>query len=197
MKFWAIIAIGLGGYICLVNWISLYQSWRTKKHISSVPLVGAVLLGLGLAYFEKTRYFAFLSIVADWGTILLIICIPSLVKQFWEVSGFNLIQTFVGNSKGVKYQLKLYKKGIFVIHADIEPPQIANKYGAKISHYGLQGRWSKSEGIIQLTEYDKDRVATLRKTDDKYLVSEINYPIDRTDKYDLLDGVEFILSNAR
>jgi hypothetical protein len=195
MKFLAIIAIGLGGYISLMNWVILYQSWRTKKFVSAVPIFGALFLGLGLAYFEKTRYYAFLSVIADYGTLIFIISIPSLIKMFWDVSRFNLIRTFAGNTKYTKYELKLYKKGIFVIRAEVEPPQIAEEHGAKIGEFGLQGKWEEKDNVIQLTEYYKDRSLTLIKTDNKYITKEINYPQDNMYKYDMLDGIEFILSN--
>lgn len=193
MKFLAIIAIGLGGYISFVNWLSLYQSWKTRKFVSSVPIVGALLLGFGLAYFEKTRYYAFLCVIADYGTLVLIISTPSLIKQFWQISRFNLIQSFVGHAGHTKYELKLYKKGIFVIEAEVEPTQIANEHGAMISQFGFQGKWEEKEGSIQLTEYDNDRVLNLTKTDNEYLAGETNYPEDRKYKYDLLHGIEFML----
>ncbi len=189
---YAIIAIGLGGIFSLSNWVGLYKSWRNKKFVSPVPIVGALLLGLGLSYFEKTRYYAFLSAFVDYGTLVLIISTPSLAKQFWEVSRFNLIQTFVGQAEHTKYELKLYRKGIFVIEADVEPPQIANEYGVKISHFGFQGKWDEKKGIIQLSRYDGDRTAKVIKTGNNYLASEDNYPEDRKYKYDLLNNIEFI-----
>ncbi len=122
MKTLAIIAIGLGSIISLSNWATIYLSWETTKFVSSVPLFGALFLGLGLALFEKTRYYALLCPVADYGTLILIVSIPRLIKEEWETSNFNLIQTLlIGKSEHTKYVLKLYRKGIFIIQAVLKP----------------------------------------------------------------------------
>lgn len=189
----AITGIVLGSIISFLNWMTLYQSWRTKKSVSPVPIFGALLLGFGLAYFERTRYYASLCVIADYGTLAMIASTPRLVREFWETSRLNLLQTFVGHTKYIEYTLKLYRKGIFVIEADVEPPQIANEYGAKISHFGFEGRWEDKDGVIQLTEYNDNRMVRMENSGDKYLASETNYPEEKEYKYDMLNGIEFVL----
>ena len=197
MKTLAIIAIGLGLVISISNWATIYLSWRTKKFVSSVPIFGALFLGLGLAFFEKTRYYALLCLIADYGTLVLIISIPRMVREEWKTCNFNLIQTFVGESKHTKYVLKLYRKGVFVIKAEVKPPQPTNEYGAQLLMFGFLGKWEDNKGSIELKGYDGNREIKLTKTNGKYLVKETNYPVDREYKYDLLNGVEFVLLSKK
>jgi len=197
MKALAIIAIGLGSLIALYNWATVYLSWRTKKFVSSIPIFGALFLGLGLIFFEKTRYYALLCLVADYGTLILIASLPRLIKEECKTSNFNLIQTFAGKSKCTEYVLKLYKKGLFVIKVEVEPSQRVNGHGAKISQFGFIGKWEEDKGTIELKEYDGNRKAKLIESNGKYLVKEANYPIDRQYKYDFLDGIEFISLNKK
>jgi hypothetical protein len=197
MKILAIIMIALGGFISFVNWMTLYQSWKTKKFVSSIPLFGAIFLGAGLACFQKTRNYAFLSLVADYGTLVFIISAPKLLSQFWQTSSSNLFQAFDGQSQSFKYKLNLYNNETFVIDAKAQYSQPANEYGARIEQFGLCGKWENNEGIIYLTKYDNNRVLKLIKTDDnKYIAEEINYPQDRKYKYDLMNGIMFSLSIA-
>lgn len=195
MTFMAIIMITLGSIISLLNWMTLYESRRTKKFVSSVPIFGALCLGLGLASFEKSRSYAFLCVVVDYGTLVFIISIPSLVKQFWEISRFNLLDTFVAHTMHTEYKLKLYKKGIFAIEAEVKPPQIIDERGTKVSHFGFQGKWEDKEGTIQLTEFQDDRTVKLTRTGDRYLATEFDYPQDKEFSYDSLNEIEFVLVN--
>jgi len=88
----AILSILLGGYISLANWIFLYQAIRDRnKDIDShptPPLVGAFFLGLGLYCFEITRPYFLFSIVADWGTLFLVISLPKLIYMFCKHGRF-------------------------------------------------------------------------------------------------------------
>ena len=186
-------AILLGGLISGANWVYLYQSWRTKRFVSSIPLIGALLLLFGLCQFKMTRPYAWIAIIADYGTLVFIYSFPHLCREFWSTSRFNLIREYVGSSDTQRYNLKLYKKGIFVIRSEVDPPQPANEHGAQISSFGFQGKWNDSEDEIKLSEYAEDRILNLKKTNDKLTATELNYPQDREYKYDLLNGIEFTL----
>ncbi len=190
MKVVAIITIILGGLVSLGNWGTLYQSWRTKHFVSSVPLVGAILLCLGLLYFDITRPYAWLGLIADYGTIVFICSIPFLAKQFWGTSTFNLAREYIGNSNDKSFRLKLFKKGIFTIESKVDMKKIDINYGACIG-FGLTGKWHESNNIITLTDYADNRMVILKKKDDKYLSEETNYPKDKKNPYDCLDAIEF------
>ena len=189
----AISAIVLGCLLSMLNWVSIIQSARAKRFVSPVPLIGALFLGLGLAYFEKTRAYAILSVVADYGTLALILALPRLTREFWETSKVNLINTYIAISQYPRYELRLYKKGVFVINVKFEPPQTANDHGAKISEFSLQGKWEGSENDIECRQYADDRVLRLVDKGDGYLAEESNYPQDRKYPYDHIDGIRFVL----
>lgn len=191
----AVIAIALGCLVSMLNWASLIQSAITKKLASPVPLIGALFLGLGLSYFEKARPYVILSIIADYGTLVLIISLPRLIREFWVTRRFNLVRTCVANSQNAKYELRLYRKGVFVINVKFEPPQTANEHGAKISEFGLQGKWEEGKDVIECHQYADDRILRLIDKGDSYLAKESNYPQDRKYRYDHLNGIRFMLSS--
>ncbi len=192
MKIVALISIVLGSFICFCNWYTIYDSWRKKRFVSAVPAIGALFLGLGLAYFEKTRPYAIFSIVADYGTLIFLIAIPRLAKELWSTSKINLTKSLIGNNDIADYKLKLFKKEIFVLEVTFSPPQIANEHGAKIVSFGFQGNWQESEGSILLTDYNADRTLELTKSNCNYIAKEFNYPDDAEYRYDQLDGITFI-----
>lgn len=193
MRLIGFIAIFLGGAISFANWFSLYQTWRTNKFISSVPLIGAFLLGFGLWQFQTTRPYAWLSVVADYGTLIFIYSFPFLVRDFWSTSRINLIKEYVGKSDNARISLNLYKKGVFVIRLEFDPPQSANHYGAQIGSLGLQGKWEVSGDQIQLSEYAENRILYFREENGRFIATELNYPEGREFTYDLLDGIEFTI----
>lgn len=68
----AAIAVAIGTLICLANWSVLVMSGR--RHVSVAPLVGAGFLFVGLRGFPVTESWAWLSPLADWGTLSLYNC---------------------------------------------------------------------------------------------------------------------------
>lgn len=62
----AIAALILGAALCIMNWLTLFFSWKEKRFISAVPVMGAALLGFGLLYFPATRPFAWVGIIVDY-----------------------------------------------------------------------------------------------------------------------------------
>ena len=54
----ALLLIALGGYVAVLNWVMVIQSPRTGRFGSPVPVVGALLLGAGLALLPPTRHYA-------------------------------------------------------------------------------------------------------------------------------------------
>ncbi len=88
MRIYSFLSLLLGGIICLANWIWFYQAVRdrlkgTDPH-PTPPLVGAFFLGVGLAGFEATRPYALLAIVADWGTLYLLISTPRIIVSLFR-----------------------------------------------------------------------------------------------------------------
>ena len=193
MEYIGIIAIIIGGLISLANWGCLYRSWKTKRHISSVPLVGAILLIFGLFQFEGTRPYAWIGIVVDYGTLVFICSIPFLIREFWSTSRVNLIREYDGSSSTTHHNLKLYKNGVFVIESKVDPPRPANEYGALIGSFGFQGKWTETGNSINLSDYAEDRTLNLQESNGKLISRETNYPDDKEHQYDSLEDIEFRL----
>jgi len=194
LKIYAIIALCLGGYISLINWVSFFLNimHKGKGFHSPVPVVGALFLGLGLACFETTRKYAFLSIIVDHGTLVFIIAIPYLVKEAWRTSRFCRLKTFRAKTDIAGYELNLYKHNNFVLKINYAPPQIANEHGAKIITSGISGTWQELDGVIAFAEtYGKS--FKLVFNNGKYRMEEPDYPENKKFRYDCLDGIEFVL----
>ena len=83
--------IVLGSAVSLLNWFTLVVSLRGDRFVSVVPLIGALLLGRGLGLVPQTPPFAWLAVIADYGTLVLIISLPRLAYSFWSTSRFNRI----------------------------------------------------------------------------------------------------------
>jgi hypothetical protein len=191
MKIIAIIALVIGGLISSGNWSTIYQSHKDKRHVSTIPILGAIFLGIGLTYFKATRPLALLCLIADYGTLLLIISTPRLINEAWKTSRFNLVNALAGCSQYTEYKLNLYKKGIFVIRAKVNPPQATNEHGALIKEFGFERQWEQKKNVIVLSRYANNREVTLVQSNNKYISRESNYPKDRKCNYDMLDGIEF------
>ena len=81
IRVFALVCIVFGALFSLMNWVMVIETRRTGRFHSVVPFVGAVLLGAGLALLPQTRHFAWLAILADCGTLMLIYSLPQLIRQ--------------------------------------------------------------------------------------------------------------------
>jgi hypothetical protein len=82
----AAIAVVIGTLICIANWYALIVTASGLRHVSGAPLIGATFLFLGLRGFPATESWAWLSPLADWGTLSLLIALPQLYRQAQETS---------------------------------------------------------------------------------------------------------------
>jgi len=111
----AVALMCLGGLIALLNWWYLFLSWRTGQFHSPLPLIGALLLGGGMLLLPSTRLFAWVGLLADFGTLALLLAMPRIVNEMWSTSGYNLLEEYVGN-RGIKtVNLCLFRNGVFTI----------------------------------------------------------------------------------
>ena len=44
-----IVLLALGGFLVLGNWVCLAEAWRSRKHVSLIPFIGALLAFAGAA----------------------------------------------------------------------------------------------------------------------------------------------------
>ena len=186
----ATIAITLGALIALFNWFSTYKSHRTGRHISPLPILGGLLLVLGFLGFPRARAYAWLGIVADYGTISLILAIPSMIWDAWSTSSFNLVHNFESNSGGRQDDIRLFKMGKFTIRCEYEPPVPCNEHGALITSRGFIGTWREHSRGFVLERYAENRVLRILNSNGQYQTTEENYPEDQAFPVDRFDSLE-------
>lgn len=66
------ILIAIGGLFSVMNWWTLIASLLRRRFVSAVPLIGALPLAFGMSMLPGVRHLAWLAIVADYGTLILI-----------------------------------------------------------------------------------------------------------------------------
>ena len=189
VKALAVIAIFLGAFIALFNWAFLLISWRTGRHISPAPLLGAILLGLGLLAFPETRPFAWVAILVDYGTLALILAIPTLLGELRSTSSINLVHRFVSDSRGHHDDIRLFKNGGFTIERQHDPPVECNEHGALSVSQSFVGSWREEGAGFLLDGYDGDRALWILNQGGVYRTREENYPPDRKYPVDRLDSL--------
>jgi hypothetical protein len=54
----ALTLMALGGLFAALNWLYLYLTWYTGRFHSSIPLIGGVLLCVGMLLIPATRPYA-------------------------------------------------------------------------------------------------------------------------------------------
>ena len=116
----AVILIALGGFVVVMNWVMIIATRRTGRFHSTVPLVGALLLGAGLALLPPTRHYAWAAILTDYGTLVLLYSLPRLVRETWETSERNLIAEYQGGRGIMTASISLYRSGICIIKHDLK-----------------------------------------------------------------------------
>jgi hypothetical protein len=185
----ALSLIAIGSLLSLLNWATLVASLRSKRFVSAVPLIGAIPLGCGLALLPETRAFAWLALIADYGTLALIIALPRLAHECWSISRFNLLQNFTGKSGERQITIKLFRRQIAVISAKFDPPALCNDYGVRVASFGMVGTWAPTESGFSISGYASDRQLLVSQENGVYTATELNYLADTEYKYDCLDGL--------
>ncbi len=183
------IAIILGGSICIMNWMTLFYSRKEGHHVSAGPFIGAIFLGYGLLSFPQTRPYAWLCIIADYGTLIILISIPYQIAEYWPVSKFNLLHSFISCEPNKKIKIKLFKKGIFTISATLDPPTPYDETGVLITDFSFEGSWEQTDNTFMLRLYVDSRILKLFPDDNHYLIDEQNYPAEHKVPYDSLDKI--------
>ncbi len=188
----AVILLVVGSFIALSNWYSIYASRRTGRFVSAVPVFGAAFLAIGLLAFPETRAYAWLGIVADYGTIILIVAVPKMIWEAWATCSRNVLHRFVSESNGRRDDVRLFKQGSFTICSEHNPPVPCNEHGTMIASNGFVGTWrEQSDGFI-LEGYGDGRVLHIMRLDDHHSTREQGYPEDSAFPVDRLDSLELI-----
>lgn len=146
----AFIFILLGGLIALLNGMTIYRRCRTGRFSSTVPILGALFLGMGLYLMPKTRPYAWMALFLDPGTVSLLVSLPKVAREFWSTSRFNLEREYEGRSGPWHVRLRLFRKGIFTLRVDRDK---ADRQEAGLISAGITGTWRmEKERLILLSE---------------------------------------------
>jgi len=142
MKLTIVIAVILmlaGGLIAIGNWWSVYRSYRTKRFHSSVPFIGAGLLGLGMFILPATRMYCWTAVILDYSTLAFLVAFPRLAQEFWRTTRFNLVSEYIGRTSTITVCLRLFRSGVFIMRIELHLPP--NRCGLRST--GTTGRWRR------------------------------------------------------
>jgi hypothetical protein len=139
----ALVLMTLGGLIAAMNWLSIFQSWRTGRFHSAIPLIGGLFLCVGMLLLPSTRPYAWAALPLDYGTIITVFALPYLVYMFWSVSRFNLLEEYTGQLGIQTVHLRLFRRSIFTIEQHFH-----REYG--MTSVETTGEWEREQGRLLL-----------------------------------------------
>jgi hypothetical protein len=181
--------IVLGSVVAFLNWSTIFMSYRSRRFVSPVPLIGGVLLFSGMFIIPQARSFSWAALVIDYGTLAFFIAVPVILHQYWRTSRMNLLYSFKSNGSGRQIEIKLFRRAIAEIHARFDPPALCNDYDGHVQSFGLVGTWAAMEGGYLITGYCADRQLLLSKNNNLFSTSELHYPSEKKYPYDCLNGL--------
>lgn len=142
----AVALVSFGGLVALLNWLSLILTWYTGRFCSAVPLIGAAFLSGGMLLIPDTRPYAWVGVVADYGTLAFLLALPRIIEEIWSTSRYNLIEEYVGD-RGIKtVYLRLFHKKVFTIEQRFRR-QVGE---CGVVGAGTIGKWERQRGRLLL-----------------------------------------------
>ncbi len=181
----AVASLGLIGLcISLSNWVTLFRS-RPDKHVSPVPLLGGGLLAFGLIGFELTRPYWWIAACVDFGTLGLLIALPSLVYQLWEHSNRNVRHQFTHIDGDRTVNIKLFNNGNAAIQVSFDPPRPIGNRGSLAESRTCAGRWADNGDLFDISNYAGGRDLRMEPSDGGFTLIETCPDRDEPSIYDL------------
>jgi hypothetical protein len=189
----AIFLMVIGGFIALANWLTAFQSYRTRRFHSAVPLIGAVLLGSGMFILPPSRFYCWTALVFDYGTLALLLASPNLAREFWSTRRFNLIGEYVGQTEKKTICLRLFKNGVFTIHLQLSrPPKERGLVNADAT-----GKWQREGNRITLsTKEESATFDVIHNAPRESLQQSIGFASWESNDEMSLAGVELVNQNS-
>lgn len=111
----SITLIVIGGFFSILNWIAWVASLRSGKHVSGIPLIGGVLILVGMLLSAQTRTLAWIGLLVDPGTFLFLLATPAIWRQAWSTSRFNLLEEYLGQTPTKSVRIRLFRGGAFTM----------------------------------------------------------------------------------
>lgn len=188
--------IGMGVLFSFLNWSTLVSSLLTNRFISPIPFAGSVPLGIGMLLLPETRLFAWLALVIDYGTLVLIIALPGLAYEFWSTSAANLLHCLSVIESGREFTIRLFRRDIAIISAKFTPAVPCNNDGACVQSFSYVGKWTVTETGFLIDSYGSGRRLHVTMQNNTYKTEEENHPQNNTHHYDCLNGLVFEKQNS-
>lgn len=185
-----IITIVLGGFIALMNWLAPIQSKLKNRHVSMVPIFGALLIGIGIYSITDSFLWSLLAIPLDLGTLMFVLSLPWLFNEIWETSRFNELSKFYTNDNGRKIFITLYKKGLVCIYQEYNDTANPQEQGYIPVSQGFTGKWELIDNKFYITEFLGGRKLELIINGDSFLSIESNVE-PNAEKHTLMDDLIF------
>lgn len=163
----AIGLIAFGALFALLNAACFLATQITGRFHSCVPLIGAGCMGAGALLLPSLRYYAWVAVFLDAGTLLLLIASPRMARDVWETAWFNLVQEYVGQNGRTTISLRLYSTGAYVLRWDVHRPP--GDFG--LGGMGNVGTWQREDDAIVLS-YGAQRAILLPTQENGLMQSE-------------------------
>jgi hypothetical protein len=184
----------LGGLFALLNWWTIVQTWRTGRFCSPVPLIGPAFLIAGMLLIPGTRPYAWVAVIADYGTLAFLIAIPLIIKEVWSTSRYCLLEEYVGDRDGKTVYLRLFRKGVFTIKQHIRRP--VGEHG--VVQAGTIGEWEREgERLVLRLDGQSAEFETVAHSEPKALHQVVGFPSYERDRDLSLAGVELTIHYRR
>ena len=138
----AVVLLLLGGAVAWANWSTLFRR-SSGQRISTVPLVGALLLFFGAGLIPAIRPYAWLAVLLDYGTLLFLL---DLILSMRGDSSPRLLEEYIAQGENKKVRLRLFSKGLFQV--DQEFRRGHSRQGRR--HFSRVGTWQREGQSLKL-----------------------------------------------
>jgi hypothetical protein len=129
-------------------------------------------------------------LIADYGTLVLILALPRLAYEGWSVSRFNLLHVLDNNESGRHIQIKMFRRNIAIIRGDFNPPVPCNDAGSFAVSFSWVAKWRHAQDGFSITDYGSGRELVITAENGHFKTRELHYPAGSKYKHDCLDGLE-------
>ncbi|MFN3168447.1 MAG: hypothetical protein ACE37H_15415 [Phycisphaeraceae bacterium] len=159
-------------YIVLI-WLEFILAIRAKKNTSLVPPIGGVLLCIGLFLVGFPYYWAWVGLLVDPGTLLLL-ALPGLMMELWSSSNYCRVKCFESTDEGRRITVSLYKNSTASILFEYNA---TNSSGDETSptcvSLRLAGSWTQEGEDFQLNSFPGRRFLKLVPNGECFIAIEV------------------------
>lgn len=146
------VLMSLGTIFIILNWVMLFETWRTGRFHSCVAIIGAGFFCVGSLPLPATRPYAWLAFL-DVGTVLFVCGIPLIVADLWR-NRFGLLEVLIGEQANQSIMIRLLQKSRCVIYQFVRRPPSDRDILQRV----MVGTWSRDEHRLIVRVGDKSTV---------------------------------------